>query len=208
VTQRPPAHRLVAMLVIFVVALSAIVVKLASLQVRGNGELAQLGLDQRVRTTDLPADRGPILDRDGMPLAISREARDVYADPRLVTDREGEALAIARVLDLRPIDVRVALGSHETFVYIDRQVDLATADELEALQLPGIGFLEVPERYYPAGSLAPKVLGLVDVDGIGIAGLENEYHRDPAGRPGPKSPGEGAWQSTDEASPPRQSPVL
>jgi cell division protein FtsI (penicillin-binding protein 3) len=175
------------MLVIFVVALSAIVVKLASLQVRGNGELAQLGLDQRVRTTDLPADRGPILDRDGMPLAISREARDVYADPRLVTDREGEALAIARVLDLRPIDVRVALGSHETFVYIDRQVDLATADELEALQLPGIGFLEVPERYYPAGSLAPQVLGLVDVDGIGIAGLENEYDRELAGVPGQRT---------------------
>ena len=45
----------------------------------------------------------------------------------------------------------------------------------EDLALPGIGFLEVPKRYYPAGALAPQVLGFVNVDGEGAAGLEGAY---------------------------------
>ena len=55
------------------------------------------------------------------------------------------------------------------------QVDLETAEALEALALPGIGFLEVPKRYYPAGALAPQVVGFVNIDGAGAAGLESEY---------------------------------
>jgi cell division protein FtsI (penicillin-binding protein 3) len=175
------------MLAIMVIAFTGIVVRLATLQVRDNGALSALGMDQRVRTIDLPAERGQILDRDGMALAVTREARDVYADPTLVTDPLGEAETIAEVLELKPKDVRAALATDGTFVYLKRQVDLDVAQDLEALQLPGIGFLEVPQRYYPAGSLAPQVLGFVDVDGVGIAGLEDRYQRELAGTPGERT---------------------
>ncbi len=147
--------------------------RLAFLQVRDNGEFAQMGLQQRVRTIDLPAHRGQILDRFGMPLALTREARDVYANPALVTDPDGEAEVIAEILGLPKKEVRSALESEGTFVFLDRQIDMDLAEELEAQLLPGIGFLDVPQRYYPAGSLAPQVLGLVDVDGKGISGLES-----------------------------------
>ena len=175
------------MLVIMVVAFGGIVVRLATLQVRDNGALARLGMDQRVRTIELPAERGQILDRAGTALAVTREARDIYANPTLVTDPLGEAETIAEALEMKPKDVREALATDGTFVYLKRQVDLDVANDLEALQLPGIGFLEVPQRYYPAGSLAPQVLGFVDVDGVGIAGLESRYQAELAGTPGERT---------------------
>jgi cell division protein FtsI (penicillin-binding protein 3) len=144
-------------------------------------------MQQRVRTISLPATRGEIVDRSGVPLAVTREARDVYVDPRYVVDPDGEAASIAEVLDLRERDVRRALRSDGTFAWIDRQVDLDVAEDLEALALPGIGFLEVPKRYYPAGALAPQVLGFVNVDGEGSAGLESAYDEELAGIPGERT---------------------
>ncbi len=173
--RRPPVHRLLIVFTALVIAFAGIVVRLAFLQVRDQGGYAQLGVEQRMSTLELPARRGEILDRQGTPLAITLEARDVYANPSLVTDPIGEAAAIAPILQQKPRDVEQALRSEGTFVFLDRQVDLAVADQLEAMHLPGIGFLPVPKRYYPAGSLAAQVLGFVGVDGDGQAGLEDQY---------------------------------
>ncbi len=185
--RRPPAGRLVAMFALMMVAFGGIVVRLLFLQVRDNPELEALGMQQRVRSVTLPALRGEIVDRSGMPLAVTREARDIYVDPRSVVDPAAEAETIAGILDLQPREVQTALEADGTFVYIDRQVDLELADELEALALPGIGFLEVPKRYYPAGALAPQVLGFVNADGAGGAGLEVAYDETLAGTPGERT---------------------
>jgi cell division protein FtsI (penicillin-binding protein 3) len=186
--RRPPARRLVALLGVMVLALVGVLGRLVVLQVGGHRALAAQGLRQRVHPTDLPAERGAIVDRTGVPLAITLEARDVYADPRYVTDPVGEAAKIARVLDLRPREVERRLRTPDsTFVYLGRHVDVDVADRLEALALPGIGFLEVPKRYYPAGPLAPQVLGFVGVDATGLAGLEFEYEEILAGTSGSRT---------------------
>jgi cell division protein FtsI (penicillin-binding protein 3) len=183
--RRPPAGRLVALLGVMMLALAGVGTRLVVLQVGDHRDFAAQGLDQRVHPIDLPAERGAIVDRTGVPLALTLEARDVYADPRYVTDPIGEAATIARILDLRPRKVeRLLRTSGATFVYLGRQVDAELADRLETLGLPGIGFLDVPKRYYPAGPLAPQVLGFVGVDATGLAGLEFEYEDVLAGTPG------------------------
>jgi cell division protein FtsI (penicillin-binding protein 3) len=166
-------------------ALAGVGTRLVVLQVGDHRAFAEQGLDQRVHLIDLPAERGAIVDRTGVPLALTLEARDVYADPRYVTDPIGEAATIARILDLRPRKVeRLLRTPGATFVYLGRQIDAEVADRLEALGLPGIGFLDVPKRYYPAGQLAPQVLGFVGVDATGLAGLEFEYEEVLAGTSG------------------------
>lgn len=182
--RRPPASRLVALLAALLLGLSAVVARLAVLQVRDHDVLAAQGLEQRVHLIDLPSERGRILDRTGAPLAVTLEARDVYADPRYVTDPAREAAAIVRILDLRRGDVEEMLTRDTTFVYLARQVDVDVADRLAARALPGIGFLEVPKRYYPAGPLASQVLGFVGVDWTGLAGLEHGYEEVLSGTPG------------------------
>lgn len=184
---RPPAGRLVAVLVAMVVALTGVIVRLSVLQVRESSSYAELGFAQRERTELLPANRGEIRDRSGTPMAMTLEARDVYANPTLVTDPVGEAAQIAPMLGLRPTKVEAALRSGGTFVYVDRQVDVDAADRLAALHLPGIGFLASPKRYYPAGAVAPQVIGFVNVDGVGITGLEREYNASLAGTPGERT---------------------
>src|SRR5688500_7191183 len=171
-----------------VLALAGVGTRLVALQVGDHRAFAAQGLDQRVHLIDLPAERGAIVDRTGVPLAITLEARDVYADPRYVTDPIGEAARIAKILDLQPRQVERLLRTPDsTFVYIGRQVDAEDAEKLESLGLPGIGFLDVPKRYYPAGALAPQVLGFVGVDATGLAGLEYEYEGVLAGTSGTRT---------------------
>jgi cell division protein FtsI (penicillin-binding protein 3) len=181
---RPPARRLVALLVALLVAFGGVVARLAILQVRESGQLTALGAQQRLRPQSLPADRGQILDRNGTPLAMTLEARDVYANPSQVTDPVGEATTIAQLLGLKASVVEAQLRLPGTFVYLARQVDRDVAQTLEERHLPGIGFLPVEKRYYPAGPVAAQLLGFVGVDGTGLAGLEEQYDATLAGTPG------------------------
>jgi cell division protein FtsI (penicillin-binding protein 3) len=185
--KRPPVHRLVVLLVAVVFAIGGIVVRLAVVQVRESGTYAELGSTQRVHTEPLPALRGEMLDRTGVPMALTLDARDVYANPSLVVDAATEAGQIAPVLGLKEKDVRAALSSAGTFAYIERQVDLDVAQHVADLHLPGIGLLPVVKRYYPAGPVAPQVLGFVNVDGVGTTGLERQYDQLLAGSPGERT---------------------
>jgi cell division protein FtsI (penicillin-binding protein 3) len=184
---RPPVHRLIAALVAAMLAMVGIVARLAFLQVRESGTYAELGSTQRDHTEPLPALRGEILDRDGVPMALTLGARDVYANPSLVTDPRSEAEQIAAVLGGPERPILAALRSSGTFAYVDRQVDADVAAQLADLHLAGIGFLPVAKRYYPAGPVASQVLGFVNVDGVGITGLERQYDTELSGTPGERT---------------------
>ncbi len=184
------SRRLLALLVAMLLALTGVVVRLGVLQVRQAGAFVELGWDQRVRTVALAADRGEIVDRSGAPLAISLEARDVYADPRYVDDPASEAAQIAAVLGLERAaerELRVELRGEGSFVYLARGVDRELADELADRRLAGIGFLPSSRRYYPAGTLASQVLGFTNVDGLGITGLEKQYEEVLSGTAGERT---------------------
>ena len=143
---------LVALLASCCSAFGGIVARLAMLQVAGSPSAQALGLDQRVRTSDAARRRGRRSSTAGACRSrITLEARDIYANPALVTDPVGEAALIAEVLGVRRRTCCPALEAEGTFVYVARQVDLDVAQRVEDLHLPGIGFLPVQKRYYPAG---------------------------------------------------------
>lgn len=173
--KRPPLSRLVALLVAMFLAFGGIFARLTVLQVSQAASLQGLALQQRLRTVELPATRGAIVDRGGEPLAISLEARDVYADPRYVTDPWRTATALAPLLRRDVGELAQLLARDTSFVYLARQVELGVADRIAAKGLPGIGFLPTSRRSYPAGPLASQVLGFVGIDGVGLAGLELRY---------------------------------
>ncbi len=185
---RPPAGRLLALLIGMALALGGIVVRLAVLQVRESGTYEALGVEQRVRTEQLSAHRAEILDRNGSPLAITLDARDVYANPTLVTDPVGEAGTLAPILGVPRADVMAALRTAgTTFAYVDRGVPVDVATHVSDLALPGIGVLPSERRMYPSGSIAAQVVGVTNVDGTGITGLERQYDGPLAGTPGERT---------------------
>jgi cell division protein FtsI (penicillin-binding protein 3) len=179
--------RLLALLSILLVSLLGIVVRLMVLQVRDASRFEQEGLDQRIRSLELPSERGRILDRAGTPLAVTVEATDVYADPRLVDDPGATAKAIARVLDTQVAGIRSLLRTQGTFVYLERQVDERVAKRIKRLLLPGIGLLPSTRRHYADDALAAQVLGFVGVDGVGLEGLEKQFDEVLAGTPGERT---------------------
>lgn len=139
---------------------------------------------QRLRDVVLPPRRGTIYDREGEPLAVSVDARTVYATPNAVKDKRGTAVALAKMLGGSPEEFEQKLNRKSGFAYLARRVDVAQAKALESLELAGIGFLEDSKRSYPSGELACQVLGFVNVDGEGLSGTELEYDEVLAGKAG------------------------
>lgn len=151
----------------------AIGARLAVLQVSQAAVLQAAASAQRVRTIEQPASRGEILDRNREPLAISVEARDIYADPRYIEEPNALAATLAGMLGVDRRELARRLSDRDaSFVYVARQVDLKVARKVEQEDFPGIGFLPTTKRAYPAGALAPQVLGFVGIDGTGLSGLE------------------------------------
>ena len=144
-----------------------IVVRLAVLQVGDHGSLEAIGLDQRVRTVELPAARGQILDRRRHAARHHARRPRHLREPDAGDRSRGEAAQIADVLGGRVRSVLPALDADGTFAYVARQVDLDVAQRVEDLNLPGHRVPPGPKRYYPSGALAPQVLGFVGVDGQG-----------------------------------------
>ena len=185
-------------LVLFGLLMIVAVGKLVEIQVVNADSYAESGVRQRARTIDLTATRGRIYDRDGDVLATSVEAATVYADPRLFrpsTAADGSQIApgadagevaatLAPLLDRDEGWLEQRLTSDRHFVYLGRQLDHDVGEQVERLELPGIGVLSEPRRVYPAGPLAAQTVGFTGLDGDGLQGLEARYDPVLAGRPG------------------------
>jgi cell division protein FtsI (penicillin-binding protein 3) len=174
----------VGLFVLMTLSLVTVATRLVLLQVRDAATYEALAAEQRVRRIALPAERGTIYDRSMHELALSLPAKAVYADPAMVVDPAATADRLAEVLGARPAELRRSLTAPSRFEYLARGVDLAVANRVRQLDLPGIGFIDEPKRTYPGASLAAQVLGFVGVDGAGLAGLELQWDDVLAGRPG------------------------
>lgn len=151
--------------------------RLVYLQAYAAPSYAEKAYNQRTRDLELEPKRGTIYDRDGEALAVSQEARTIYASPQFVKDATATAEAIAGVLGGDVADYAERLGRDSGFVYIARKVEPERAAALESLKLGGIGMLKDSRRTYPSGELAAQVLGFVGTDNTGLVGLEQYYNK-------------------------------
>lgn len=179
-----PARRLQVLLVVFALLLCAVVVRLSQLGAMDRDRLEAFGQSQVVRTIELPAERGSVLDRNGHDLALSLPRSTVWADPLYVEDPAGTAAALAPVLGLDAAELTGRLEQDGRFVYLSRQVDDAVAERVRDLELPGVHLVDEPARFAPNGDLARSVVGSVNIDGEGRAGLEMAYDDVLSGEPG------------------------
>jgi cell division protein FtsI (penicillin-binding protein 3) len=183
-----PRRRLAGALIVLLLCFAGITVRLVDLQAVGGQEYTSFGASQRFQQIALTADRGSIFDRNGNDLAVSIPQRTIWADPRLVEDPAATTAALTGPLGLDPaasLELTTKLGkSGAKFTYVARRVTDEVADQVKALELPGIFFLDEPKRFAPAGDLARSVLGKVGVDNEGLSGLEQQYDELLTGEPG------------------------
>ncbi|MEZ0167735.1 peptidoglycan D,D-transpeptidase FtsI family protein [Microvirga sp. TS319] len=139
--------------------------------------LVAFGLDPaepRAASPDLIQRARPdIVDRNGVLLAKELKAFSVYAEPRRIIDVDEAVEGLVEVFgDLDPHDLRRKFTSGSGFAWIKRSIPPSMADRVWSLGLAGIHLRHEPTRVYPNGAAAAHVLGAVDIDNRGLAGIE------------------------------------
>lgn len=137
--------------------------------------LQKQGEARYARTLSVPAQRGQIVDRNGVVLASTIPARSIWAVPDEAQDATETQIAnLASVLNMAPEDItkRVVGKKKRSFVYIRRQLDTDTAERVRQMQIPGIYIGNEVRRNYPDGEISAHVVGFTDSDNNGREGVE------------------------------------
>jgi cell division protein FtsI (penicillin-binding protein 3) len=166
--------RIIVLLVAFAGSALALEIRVFYLQLVNHDFLTAQGDDRHIRTVQISAHRGPIVDRRGELLAVSTPVDSIWANPqelRLSLDRVAE-LAAALELDADDIARQVTSNLDREFVYLRRHLSPAQAARVLSLGITGVYTQREYRRYYPAGEVAGQVVGFTDIDDKGQEGLE------------------------------------
>ena len=138
-----------------------------------------------VRTLDLPANRGKILDRNGLILASSVLSPSVWAIPEDVEIDDAKLTKLAKLLDMPKKELSQKLNDEDkSFVWLKRQVDEVNARSIESLGIKGVYLRNEYKRKYPEGDAAASIMGYANVDGKGLGGVELAFNHELAGQAG------------------------
>ena len=168
--------RLAFAMVCFATVFATIGLRLADLA----GQTPTLPAFVMTAQDSISAARPDIIDRNGELMATDVTSVAVYAEPRKMRDVDIDQ-AVAELLDIMPdLDGEVLykrMRSDQAFAFVMREITPRQREQIRALGIPGIGFLNEARRFYPGGPLAAHVLGHVNVDNQGIAGIEAHIDR-------------------------------
>ena len=157
----------------------------AYIQVVGNAFYLKQGEVRFARTLDLPANRGRILDRNGLILASSVPAPSIWAIPEDVNMDAGQLQQLAKLLGMGVADLSKKLDQEDkTFVWVKRQLDASVAKQISALKIKGIYQRMEYRREYPEGEAAAHVVGFTNVEDRGQEGVELAFNKELSGRSG------------------------
>ncbi|MES2603075.1 MAG: penicillin-binding protein 2 [Pseudomonadota bacterium] len=129
---------------------------------------------RRTASQDATATARPdILDRNGMILATDVKTPSLFGEPRRIIDKdEAIELLTATLPDVDAGEVRDRLSSRKGFVWLKREITAQQQKDIYRLGIPGIGFLRENKRVYPSGPIVSHLIGHVNIDNQGIAGIE------------------------------------
>ncbi|WP_321339191.1 penicillin-binding protein 2 [Breoghania sp.] len=161
--------RVVMAMTMFMFVFGAIALRLIDLGMADETpSSAYIGAQQAIT-----ASRPDLVDRNGELLATDIKAPSLYAEPRKIVDVDEVIDKLSAVMpELGTETIRNRLSGNAGFVWLKREITPRQREEIHRLGLPGIGFLTENRRFFPGGHTASHILGLVNVDEQGIAGIE------------------------------------
>lgn len=170
----PSQRRIFLALTLFAACFTLIGARLVGLAIVGNG------LDGTAVAVNAPTQvhRPDIVDRNGEVMATDIATASLFADARYVIDPAETARQVVSVLpDLNVADVTAKLASGKAFVWLKRDLTPKQQYAVHYLGLPGLDFRNEQKRVYPNGKTGSNVLGMVDLDNRGTAGIERYMDR-------------------------------
>lgn len=164
---------LVLLLLLFV----ALFMRAIQLQLLDAEFYEQKGIKTQVSVVEIPAHRGVIKDRHGEALAISTPVYSISANPRVILQYPKSISAVAKILQLdeNRLQEKIESRADKYFVYLKRHVPPMVHEAIRESNLSGVFSEEEYRRYYPTGDMLAHVIGLTNIDGKGIDGIEHTY---------------------------------
>lgn len=180
--------RRTAVLGLLLLGATGVLARAVQLQVVDREFLANEGNKRALRTVTVPASRGAIRDRRGEPLALSAPVDSLWAIPSELLAAPDYLAPLAKLLNLPKSELRQFLSQRKDkqFVYLPqaRMMDPDQASRVLALKAPGVFAQREYRRYYPAAEVAAHVVGICNIDGRGVEGMEAAQNQTLAGRAG------------------------
>jgi len=170
-----PGRRVQWVLVLFVLAFSAIFFKAFELQVLDTRALKAKAMRQHRRTVKVQSKRGDIFDRNFKELAVSIEVDSVYAQASKIDSPRDAAAKLAPILSMNRREIERKIRSAANFVWLKRQVDLKDDERKALASIEGVGISKESRRYYPNRQLASNLIGFTGLDDNGLEGIELHY---------------------------------
>ena len=183
-TETVSPRRLRVIFVLFSCATLLLSLRVGYWQTIGRLDLLEGATDQVRSDLVVAAQRGVVRDRSGALLAATVPLRSLYALPKRVPDHADAAAKLAPILGTTSETVRGALDSGAEWLYLRRRLSEDSANAVELLAIPGLGFETEPKRLYPNDTVGAHVLGFVNDDGVGQYGVEGAYDALLRGVPG------------------------
>lgn len=147
--------------------------------------LAQLGSEDvqvsvRGQARDaITASRPTILDRNGIAMALDIRVPSLYAEPNRMVDKEQAIARLRTVLpELSEDYLRERFGRDKGFIWLARELTPSQQERVFQLGIPGLDFLVESKRFYPGMESASHLLGMVNIDNRGTAGIESRIDDD------------------------------
>ncbi len=166
-------RRTVLIWIILALAMIGLIVRLVYLQVVTSPDLLDKARRQQMFTLRPFIPRRTITDRKGMVLAIDRPVYTLFAYPHLYKEKPEEIAAkLAPILKRLPDKLLNVLVRDTTSIQVEYWLSEESADRIYNLRLDGIELIQQRHRLYPQQDLAAELLGYVDVDHRGQAGIE------------------------------------
>lgn len=195
---------------------AVLIIRLGYVQLWKGPMLAEQAEDSWRRNIPFAAKRGKVIDRNGEELAYNVSSPSIMAIPAQVTNAKETASQLARVLQMPESKILETITKRSSIERIQpggRKITLEKAQEVHALNLPGIVVAEDNKRFYPFGDLAAHVLGFTGIDNQGLTGVELTYDKELSGQAGSVSyladaKGRQMPNSSDEYSKPRDGLTL
>ena len=176
--------RITALFFVLFLIFVLLLLRLGYLQIVKGTWYQEKALENRIREIVVEPKRGVIYDRNGNELAVSIDAEGCYAIPAEVrkSDKEDEiAKELAGILDMEEKDVYGLITKDQQSVWLKFKLKNEQVKELREKNLPGIGTIPKPQRYYPNGNLACHLLGFAGDYNQGLEGMESAFDKQLAG---------------------------
>ncbi len=173
-TTRRFVGRATLVMAFFGLVAASLVARAVHLQVLDKEFLNRQADTRHLRTETIVAHRGAILDRNGEPLAISTPVDSIWVNPKQFATAIDRVPQLAAALDVKPEILlhRITRSMHKEFLYLKRHLVPQKAQQVLALDLPGINVQREYRRYYPASEVTGHLVGFTNIDDVGQEGLE------------------------------------